>query len=73
LFLEGNYPLDPQNINNTDIVSVAIKKLRISNFKPWGSRKMAVWSEGSRLAECQLIFEAFKSRATHIILNLAGE
>ncbi|KAF7354500.1 hypothetical protein MVEN_01139300 [Mycena venus] len=64
----ANYATAPHG----PIASVAFKRLLNTDTKPWGSREMATWTVGSHLAECQLVFEAFKTRAVGVDLDLAG-
>ncbi|KAJ7104724.1 hypothetical protein C8R44DRAFT_746404 [Mycena epipterygia] len=58
--------------SSNDFILVALKKFTISDTTLWLSRDMAGWCEGARLAECQLQYSVFKSRAALINMDCAG-
>ncbi|KAJ7741866.1 hypothetical protein B0H16DRAFT_1728388 [Mycena metata] len=51
----GNYSIGPKE---PVPASVALKRLTVSDHTPWNSLDMAKWTEGGRLAECNLMFQA---------------
>ncbi|KAJ7118530.1 hypothetical protein C8R43DRAFT_960307 [Mycena crocata] len=64
----GNY-----STSNEDFIPVALKRLNIStNITPYGSREMAIWAEGARLAECHFQYLLFQDRAATFNVDLAG-
>ncbi|KAJ6609986.1 hypothetical protein B0H10DRAFT_2193615 [Mycena sp. CBHHK59/15] len=58
--------------STSDFIVVALKKVTFSDITLWPSRDMAGWCEGARLAECQLQYSVFKSRAAVINMDCAG-
>lgn len=70
-------PAEPSQGSHSDASNdfnlVALKKFIISDTNLWLSRDMAKWCEGARLAECQLQYSVFKSRAALINMDCAGQ
>ncbi|KAJ7508141.1 hypothetical protein B0H11DRAFT_1902457 [Mycena galericulata] len=63
----GNYT-DGSN----EFIGIALKKLLPLDTTGYGSREMAIWCEGSRLAECRLQYAQFQSRAAALDIDLAA-
>ncbi|KAK6977415.1 hypothetical protein R3P38DRAFT_3473656 [Favolaschia claudopus] len=51
------------------VASVALKKLCLADVGPWGTREVAIWTEGSRLAEAHLVFKFFESKLAVLALE----
>ncbi|KAK7026327.1 hypothetical protein R3P38DRAFT_2529558 [Favolaschia claudopus] len=51
------------------VASVALKKLCLADVSPWGTREVAIWTEGSRLAEAHLVFKFFESKLAVLALE----
>ncbi|KAK6984982.1 hypothetical protein R3P38DRAFT_3374829 [Favolaschia claudopus] len=51
------------------VASVALKKLCLADVSPWGTREVAIWTEGSRLAEAHLVFKFFESKLAALALE----